>query len=119
MILTEEKFIELGEKYGLDIEKAPHIIPKLKGSMVWYNFPDYNPYDTHFWFIEFETATQKIQYSEGFSYNPYANRIIGEHLKEKECVTVEEFEEILKESLKQYKECKSKLELENVSKDFA
>jgi hypothetical protein len=119
MILTEEKFIELGEKYGLNTEKSPHIVPKLTGVMVWYNFPDYNPNDTHFWFIEFDTATNKIQYAEGFSYNPYANRILGEHLKEKEGVTVEEFEEILNKSLKDYKECKSQIELENVSKDFA
>ena len=118
MILTEEKFKELGEKYGLDVEISPSILPNLKGNIVWYNFPDYNPKDTHFWFIEFETATNKIQYAEGYSYNPYAHRIIGEKLKEKECVTFEELEEILKKSLKDYKECKMKNELEHISRDF-
>lgn len=118
MILTEEKFKELGEKYGLDVEISSSILPNFKGSLVWYNFPDYNPNDTHFWFIEFETATNKIQYADGFAYNPYAHRIIADKLKEKICKSVVEFEEILKKSLKDYKECKMKEELEHISKDF-
>lgn len=118
MILTEEKFIELGEHYGLNVEIIPRILPNLNGNMVWYNFPDYNPSETHFWFIMYEPVTKILQYADGFAYNPYANRIIGEHLKEKECETVEELEEILNKSLKDFKECKMKNELEHINKDF-
>jgi hypothetical protein len=113
MILTEEKFIELGEKYGLKIHSKAHLNKSL---YYWYDFPGES--NGEFFFIEYEVQNGIVMYAESFSWNPYATRIIGEKLKEIP-MTVEELEKVIVKSIKLYKETVAKYELRRVKKDFA
>ena len=113
MTLSEKEFISLGEKYGLKIHSKAHLNKSL---YYWYDFP--GECDGQYFFIEYEVQTGFVMYADEFTWNPYAQRIIGAEIKETP-MTVEELEEVIVKSIKRYKAALVKYELKRVKKDFA
>ena len=113
MTLNEKEFIALGEKYGLKIHSKAHLNKSL---YYWYDFP--GECDGQYFFIEYEVQTGTVMYADEFSWNPYAQRIVGSKLNEIP-MTVEEFEKVIVNSIKHYKSALVKYELKKVRKDFA
>ena len=112
MILSKEKFDELGLKYGL---KTRSLMNSNRETYYWFCFP--NPKDVDYYFIKYENDI--IIYSLFFEYNPYAHQILGNMREEEKYTSVKRLEEIIQQSISLYKKSLANLELEKLRADFA
>ena len=112
MILSKEKFDELGLKYGL---KTRSLRNANNEAYYWFCFP--NPKDVDYFFIKYENDI--ITYSSFFEYNPYAHQLLGTMREEEKYTSVKRLEEIIQQSISLYKKSMVNLEFEKMRTDFA
>lgn len=113
MILSKEKFDELGLKYGL---KTRSLMDTNNETYYWFCFPNQKT-DVDYFFIKYKNDI--ITYSSFFEYNPYAHQILGSMREEEKYTSVKRLEEIIQQSIRLYKKSMVNLEFEKMRTDFA